>query len=241
MDFTERKFAHLPARESHHREAPYPKSKKIEKKPNDQYIDIEDKDPLWLKDKGDHFYKRNDFHSAINAYSKSIENDKEFLMSRLNRATTFIRTRWFQGCIDECNDIERIIGNIPEKERQEDSEYYEKMTARIHLRRGASLAWLSQFDDAITQLDKAHTFKGVFTKVELEAIARDIEQLGKRRDSQATKLQGDILFAKNKLNESMDMYFEALELDPHNEYALSNIGLIYLKRHEYENCLKFTN
>ena len=56
----ERTF-NLPARESQHKEAPYPKSKKVEKKANDQFIDIEDKDPLWLKDKGDHFYKRNDF------------------------------------------------------------------------------------------------------------------------------------------------------------------------------------
>jgi len=72
MPFTEKKFAHLPARESHFKEAPYPKSKKVDKDPNDVYIGVEDKDPLWLKDKGDHFYKRNDFHSAINAYTKSI-------------------------------------------------------------------------------------------------------------------------------------------------------------------------
>jgi len=32
MQFTERKFPNLPARESHAKEAPYPKSKKIEKK-----------------------------------------------------------------------------------------------------------------------------------------------------------------------------------------------------------------
>ena len=73
MKFTEKKFAHLPARESQHKEAPYPKSKKIEKKQDDNaYIDVEDKDPLWLKDKGDHFYRRNDFYSALNAYSKSL-------------------------------------------------------------------------------------------------------------------------------------------------------------------------
>jgi len=94
MEFTEKKFANLPARESQHKEAPYPKSKKCDKNTNDNvFIDIEDKDPLWLKDKGDHFYKRHDFYSAINAYSKSIENDRQFLMSRLNRGTTFIRMR----------------------------------------------------------------------------------------------------------------------------------------------------
>ncbi len=51
----------MPARESHMKEAPYPKSKKIEKKKDDVFIDVEDKDPIWLKDKGDHFYKRHDY------------------------------------------------------------------------------------------------------------------------------------------------------------------------------------
>ena len=95
MQFTEKKFNHLPARESQIKEAPYPKSKKFEKTPEDHYIDIEDKDPLWLKDKGDHFFKRNDFYSAVNAYSKSIQNDSQFLMSRLNRATAFLKMREF--------------------------------------------------------------------------------------------------------------------------------------------------
>lgn len=59
VQFTEKKFPHLPARESLLKEAPYPKSKTIDKKKKDDvYIDIEDKDPVWLKDKGDHFYNR---------------------------------------------------------------------------------------------------------------------------------------------------------------------------------------
>ena len=145
MDFTEKKFAHLPARESQHREAPYPKSKKIDKTKDELGvgIDIEDKDPLWLKDKGDHFFKRHDYHSAMHAYSKSIQNDKSFLMSRLNRGTTFIMTRAFEACVDEMNDILDIIKQLPQQERDEDDEFYTKMTARAYLKRGAANAWLS--------------------------------------------------------------------------------------------------
>ena len=124
MGFTEKKFAHLPARESQLKEAPYPKSKKIEKKSSDVFIDVEEKDPLWLKDKGDHFFKRNDFYAAINAYSKSIENDKDFLMSRMNRASTFLKMRQSQGAIDECNEILQRIQNLPKKELEEDHVYY---------------------------------------------------------------------------------------------------------------------
>ena len=106
MPFTEKKFPNLPARESHNKEPPYPKSKKIDKKKDDVFIDIEDKDPVWLKDKGDHFFKRNDFYSALNAYSKALEIDKEFMMCRLNRATAWLKMRAFQNCIDDCTDIE---------------------------------------------------------------------------------------------------------------------------------------
>jgi dyslexia susceptibility 1 candidate gene 1 protein len=164
MDFTEKKFAHLPARESHFKEPPYPKSKNIEKKPNDVFIDIEDKDPLWLKDKGDHFYKRCDFYSAINAYSKSLENEKDFLMARLNRGTCFLKMRIYQGCIDECDKIEEMIKALPEKERIEDDVFYAKIQGRVYLKRGAAYAWLSQYEAAIYDYEKAMNFKGIYNE-----------------------------------------------------------------------------
>jgi dyslexia susceptibility 1 candidate gene 1 protein len=99
------------------KEPPFPKSKKIEKKKDDVYIDIEDKDPVWLKDKGDHFYNRNDFQSAVNAYTKALEFDKEFLMGRLNRATTWLKIRAFENAIADCDDIEGYILTLKESER----------------------------------------------------------------------------------------------------------------------------
>lgn len=82
----------MPARESQLKEPPFPKSKKLESNTKDNmYIDIEDWDPIWLKDKGDHFFKWHDFYAAQNAYSKAISNDKEFHKAFLNRATTFLK------------------------------------------------------------------------------------------------------------------------------------------------------
>ena len=39
----------------------------------------------------------------------------------------------------------------------------------------------------------------------------------------------------------MDKYNEALTYDPNNEYACSNIGVIYLKREEFDKCLEYSN
>lgn len=69
------------------------------KKDNDYYIDVEDKDPVWLKDKGDHFFKRADYTAALNAYAKALKADPTFLPAKLNRATNFIKMRAPELCI----------------------------------------------------------------------------------------------------------------------------------------------
>ena len=49
----------------------------------------------------------------------------------------------FQACIDECDDIERMVTALPEKEREDDKAYYSKIIGRNYLKRGGALAWLS--------------------------------------------------------------------------------------------------
>ena len=169
VGFTEKKFPHLPARESHLKEPPMPKSKKIDKKKDNVYIDIEDKDPVWLKDKGDHFYKRSDYYSALNAYSKSLEFDKEFLMARLNRATTWLKTRCFENAVEDCQDIQTYINGLKPEERDND-EFYTRMMGRSLLRMGAGYTWISKFDEAVEALNKAIQYKTVFNEREIIEI-----------------------------------------------------------------------
>ena len=84
-------------------------------------------------------------------------------------------------------------------------------------------------------------FKGLYSEEEIAVMQGDIEVIETRKKAQEIKLQGDILFAKNQLTEALEKYMESLETDPSNEYAHSNIGVIYLKRQDYTNCLKFTS
>jgi len=45
----------------------------------------------------------------------------------LNRATTFMRTRMFTACIDECDEIAQKIKALPEAELKDDEAYYTKL------------------------------------------------------------------------------------------------------------------
>ena len=162
-------------------------------------------------------------------------------MARLNRATTFIRMRAYEACVADCDDIEKQIKDLKDAERESDNEFYMKMLGRSYLKRGAAQAWLSQWDAAIIDLRRAQEYKGLFVEHEIQTIERDILACELRKKSQEVKLQGDIYFARNMLNESLEQYEKAVELDAYNEYALSNIGVIYMRRQDYDTCLKYTN
>lgn len=181
-------------RESHQKEAPYPKSKKIEKKKDEVFIDIEDKDPVWLKDKGDHFYKRNDFLGAIRAYGRAIEEDKEFLTARLNRATVFAKVRSFVPAIEDCTDCMTQIEAMKPEDISEDKEFFDKIYARALLKRAACNAWTSRFDEAIadfTAIVETEKHASIFTKEELYNFQQDILRIGKRKESLKLKQEGD--------------------------------------------------
>jgi len=107
-----------------------------QKKDQAMYIDIEDRDPIWLKDKGDHFFKRHDYQAAINAYTKALEFDKEFLMVFLNRAACWLKIRAFENTVKDVDDILTIIAKVGEDEKKDD--FYAKVEARAQVKKGAA-------------------------------------------------------------------------------------------------------
>lgn len=58
--------------------------------------------------------------------------------------------------------------------------------------------------------------------------------------SQEIKKDGDLCFYNQNLTEALAKYEEALEKDPENEYALANIGVIHLKKLNYDKCIDYS-
>lgn len=75
LKFTEKVYPHLAAREQHFKDAPFPKAKgtTTDAKDGDQ------ENPLWLKDKGNDFFKNKDYYSAVNAYNSAYKSYLWFL------------------------------------------------------------------------------------------------------------------------------------------------------------------
>lgn len=69
IKFTEKVYPHLAAREQHFKEAPFPKAKGSTSTTKDG----DQENPLWLKDKGDDFFRNKDYYSAMNAYNSAFK------------------------------------------------------------------------------------------------------------------------------------------------------------------------
>ena len=97
VKFTERMYKNLAARDRFEKEPPMPKSTGAA-----SGGDLENKNPLWLKDKGDAFYRDKNYTSAIEAYSEAIRLDSKFIKAYLNRSISFLKSFRLTEAIGDC-------------------------------------------------------------------------------------------------------------------------------------------
>jgi len=53
--------------------------------------DVSEEDPVWLKAKGDDFFRSGDCRSAVNAYSAAIDADEQMTACYSNRSACFLK------------------------------------------------------------------------------------------------------------------------------------------------------
>ena len=239
LGFTEKKYPLLAARETQLKEPPLPRTaSQMQKNSKEEPLSFEEKNPLWLKEKGDNFFSNGDFISALNAYTKALEGDQTFVKCYLNRATCYLKLRAYKNCVGDCEKIESLF---EKQKKDDDMEFYEKAVMRSYVKKGAALCWMGCFEEALASYDKAITFSSRMTEAEANTLKRDIEKIKGRSDALKKKESADILLQEAKLLEAIDAYKALLEIDPENEYIYANMSLAFLKLSNHEQCIEHCN
>ena len=128
--------------------------------------DISERDPMWLKGKGDDFYRSKDFHSAVNAYTAAIaasdpEGEPALLAALGNRAACYLRLGKHSLCVEDCA---RVIELLPPVPANAASGQLHPMAlrkcqlaprARILVRRGAACCELGEYAAAVRDYEEA--------------------------------------------------------------------------------------
>ena len=124
-----------------------------------------------------------------------------------------------------------------------DQEFYDKIMARMLVKRAASYAWCSKFDESAADFNRimnSEKYQNILGQRTMQELQLDLSRVLCRQASQELKKDGDLFFYQQNLNSALEKYQEAVEKDVDNEYALANIGVIYLKKLEYEQCIEYS-
>ncbi|XP_066586953.1 dynein axonemal assembly factor 4-like [Prorops nasuta] len=166
VTFSERAFP-TPARESRQLEEQEWLEKQAEARRQTGFyakdLKPEEQDPIWLKDKGDEFYKAKNYLAAVSAYSHGIKLSPKMASLYVNRSAAQYSLGNYRRCTEDTSTALELM--VPKCEGNRESR------AKCHARRGAALCKLSAPQHGIPELEEA--LKLVPND---EAIKRDLAQ-----------------------------------------------------------------
>ncbi|EAR87721.1 tetratricopeptide repeat protein (macronuclear) [Tetrahymena thermophila SB210] len=237
LAFTQRMYPGVAAREQHFKEPPLPKVKQQQEKSGD---DLENKNPLWLKDRGDEFYKNQDFYSAIMAYNQAYKLDQSMINCIANRCACNIHLYNYEEALMDADMVLSYCNSLKEEEKELAKN--QSLRLKTILRKAIATSWKGDVDRSLEILDKSLSEDIFYLKdnqliQQFEGVQQTIQ---KRKESILIKKQGDTLFKSAQYEKALEKYFKCLEID-NNETAMGNISLTYLKMGKNQECVEFCN
>ncbi|XP_008238627.1 PREDICTED: hsp70-Hsp90 organizing protein 3-like [Prunus mume] len=182
------------------------------------------------KEAGNAAYKKKDFDTAIQHYTKAMELDDEDISYIMNRAATYLEMGQLEDCINDCD-------KAVERGRELRADY--KMIAKALTRKGTALVKMAKgskdFEPAIEMFQKAlteHRNPDTLKKLnDAEKAKKELEQQEyfdpKLADEEREK--GNEYFKQQKYPEAIKHYTESLRRNPKDPKAYSNRAACYTK------------
>lgn len=182
------------------------------------------------KDAGNAAYKKKDFETAIQHYSKALELNDEDISFLTNRAAVYLEMGKYEECIKDCD-------KAVERGRELRSDF--KMIARALTRKGSALVKMAKcsmdYEPAIETFQKAlteHRNPDTLKKLnDAERAKKELEQQEyfdpKIADEEREK--GNQCFKEQKYPEAVKHYTESLRRNPKDPKAYSNRAACYTK------------
>ncbi|XWS49792.1 hypothetical protein CRYUN_Cryun12cG0033000 [Craigia yunnanensis] len=190
----------------------------------------EKEEALKEKEAGNAAYKKKDFETAIQHYTKAMELDDEDISYITNRAAVYLEMGKYEDCIKDCD-------KAVERGRELRSDF--KMIAKALTRKGTALMKMSKcskdYDPAIEAFQKSlteHRNPDTLKKlIDAEKRKKELEQQEyfdpKIADEEREK--GNESFKQQKYPEAVKHYTESLRRNPKDPKAYSNRAACYTK------------
>jgi len=145
---------------------------------------IQEESAVYLKEKGNIFYKHEDYEGAINAYTSALELEPENIGCLSNRSACYLKLKKYDECLKDCDKAIKTLKSI-----KEEFEYgannaepitvpftrtHELALMKLLIRRGATYVTNKKYQEALNDYTEALEFDK-----RNETILHDIEQIKK--------------------------------------------------------------
>ena len=242
LKFTPRAFP-TPARESTLREEEdwLAKNRRfIDKKgPMAGKGDISERDPLWLKGKGDDFYRSGDFHGALNAYTAALDIDDSILACVSNRSACHLHLGLLEPCLKDVDRALELLAATPASEDRPAPpsptpglSKHQKMRLRLTARKGTALAGAGRYEEAVKEFQAA----GDLDRQD-PTYSTMVSRVSKLMTYTSWKAAGDGSFRAGNHAEAIAAFDRVLAAEPRFVAALSNRAAAHLVTENYEQCV----
>ena len=240
VNLTKKMIPTFAARESLAKEPPYPKSKKYVPEKNYLGQEIDEKNPIWAKQRGDNFYNNKDYRSAINAYNNALDLDPTFHKVLINRGTSYMCLGEFDLALIDFNKAIDLINAIDKKERSD--AFYDRINVKALSKMYAVYALRQEYQKALDIINeklllKEHAFPFIIPEDKWKKIEKDKVLIESRMKNEKLKEKGDNLLKGKNFEEAEKVYKEILNIEPENERVLSNLSMIYLFQGKYDEVI----
>ena len=240
VNLTKKMIPTFAARESLAKEPPYPKSKKYVPEKNYLGQEIDEKNPIWAKQRGDNFYNNKDYRSAINAYNTALDLDPNFHKVLINRGTSYMCLGEFDLALNDFNKAIDLINAIDKKERSD--AFYDRINVKALSKIYAVYALRQEYQKALDIINeklllKEHAFPFIIPEDKWKKIEKDKVLIESRMKNEKLKENGDKLLMQKKFEEAEKIYKEILGIEPENERVLSNLSMIYLFQGKHDEVI----
>ena len=248
VNLTKKLIPTFSARESLSKEPPYPKSKKYVPEKNYLGQEIDEKNPIWAKQRGDNFYNNKDYSSAINAYNNALDLDPYFHKVLINRGTCYMCLGQFDQALNDFYKAIDLIDNIDKKERSD--AFYDRINVKALSKIYAIHALRQEYQKALDVINdklllKEHAFPFIIPEDKWKKIEKDKNLIESRMNNEKLKEEGDNFLRQKNYENAEKIYNQILNIEPNNERVLSNLSMIYLFQEKYDDviniCTKILN
>ena len=241
VNLTKKLIPTFSARESLSKEPPYPKSKKYVPEKNYLGQEIDEKNPIWAKQRGDNFYNNKDYSSAINAYNNALNLDPNFHKVLLNRGTCHMCLGEFDKALNDFNKAIDLINSIDKKERSD--AFYDRINVKALSKIYAIYALRQEYQKALDVINeklllKEHAFPFIIPEDKWKKIEKDKKLIESRMNNEKLKEEGDNFLREKKLEKAEIVYKKILDIEPDNERVLSNLSMIYLFQGKHDEVIR---